>query len=189
MKLIEEQLSLLEMPPSQQSKVRVVAKWQRPPAGWSMVNTDGSLNCRTGEAGSGYVIRNDLAEFVEAGCRKHGYVDDPLLRELLACRDGLEAAVRPGFPKLIIQTDCTSVVDMWTEEKEPRFLGAHIIKEMKLLCNSFQEVKLLHIGREENKAAHCCAREALSGVSSIRFDVTPRFLTEVIQSECNLCPV
>jgi hypothetical protein len=45
MKLIEEQLSLLELPPSQLAKVKVVPKWERPLAGWSLVNTDGSLNC------------------------------------------------------------------------------------------------------------------------------------------------
>jgi ribonuclease HI len=89
-----------------------VEKWERPPAGWSLVNTDGSLNCSTCKAGSCYVLRNDLAEFVEAGCRKHAHVDDPLVSELLACRDGLEAAVRLGIPKFIIQTDCSSVVDM-----------------------------------------------------------------------------
>jgi hypothetical protein len=68
-------------------------------------------------------------------------------------------------------------------------MGAHIIKVMKFLCNSFQEVKLLRIGREGNKVAHCCAREALSLVNHVRFDVILGFPTDVIQSECSRCPV
>jgi hypothetical protein len=65
-----------------------------------MVNTDGSLNCSSREAGSGYVIRNYLGEFVEAGCRKYPHIDDPFISELLASRDGLEAAARLGISKL-----------------------------------------------------------------------------------------
>jgi hypothetical protein len=67
--------------------------------------------------------------------------------------------------------------------------GAHVVCEMKEICSRFQEVKLLHIGREANKAAHCCSKEALSIVESVYFDVMPGLLTDIIQSECNHYPV
>ena len=45
--------------------------------------------------------------------------------------------------------------------------GAHIFQEMKDLCSSFQDFKLLFIGRDANGAAHVCAREALGALVSL----------------------
>jgi hypothetical protein len=87
-----------------------------------MVNTDGSINSRTNEAGSGYVIRNDTTGFVEAGCSKHAYVEDPFISELLACRERLEAVAMLGIPKIILQADCSSLVDLWKDGKEQRII-------------------------------------------------------------------
>jgi hypothetical protein len=133
------------------------------------------------EAGSGYVIRNDLGEFVEAGCRKYPHIDDPFINELLASRDGLEAAARLGIPKIIIQTDCSSLAELWQDERQTRSEGAHVLGEMKMMCVNFQEVKLLFLGRD--------AKEALSVVDFVCFDVIPGFLTELIQPECSHYPV
>jgi hypothetical protein len=54
---------------------------------------------------------------------------------------------------------------------------------------NFQEVKFLYIGRDANKVAHRYAKEALSVVGSVRFDVMPGFLADVFQSDCNHFPV
>ena len=78
---------------------------------------------------------------------------------------------------------------MWQDDKVVRIEGAHIVRELKELSSSFQEVKLLFLGRDANKAAHLCAKEALSVLDFVRFDVIPGFLTDVIQSECNHYPV
>jgi ribonuclease HI len=189
MQLVEEQITMLELPPKQVAPNKPVCRWIKPPLGWCMVNTDGALNCTTREGGSGYVIRNELGEFLEAGCRRHSFVEDPFISELLASREGLEAAARQGIPKVIIQTDSKNLVSLWQDESQPRFQGAHVVQEMKVLCENFQEVKFLYIGRDANKVAHRCAKEALSVVGSVRFDVMPGFLADVFQSDCNHYPV
>jgi hypothetical protein len=97
--------ALLELPPRHTVSLKPECKWSSPPEGWCMVNVDGSLNCLTSEAGSGYVIRDHQGVFEEAGCMKHRYGDDPFISELLASREGLEAAVCRGIPKIIIKTD------------------------------------------------------------------------------------
>jgi hypothetical protein len=56
---------------------------------------------------------------------------------------------------------------------------------MKGLSSSFEEVKLLFLGCDANKAEHLCAKEALSLVDFVRFDVLHGFLADVIQSDCN----
>lgn len=189
MQLIEEQISMLEIPPARVVPQKPVCRWTKPPMGWCMVNTDGSLSCTTLEAGSGYVIRDESGGFVEAGCRKHANVEDPFISELLACREGVEAAARLAIPRLIIQTDCKTLVDLWQDGMQQRSEGAHILSEMQMMCKNFQEVKLLHVGRDANNAAHKCAKEALSVVNFIRFDVIPGFLTDLIQSDCKHYPV
>jgi hypothetical protein len=48
----------------------------------------------------------------------------------------------------------------------------------------FQGFKLLYIRREANLVTHLCARKAISlNMDVLNFDVSPAFLTEVVQSE------
>jgi hypothetical protein len=63
------------------------------------------LTTSTREDGSGYIIRNDMGELIEAGCFKHPHIIDPHTSELLAWREGLEAAVRLGISEVILQTE------------------------------------------------------------------------------------
>jgi hypothetical protein len=85
-----------------------------------------------------------------------------------------------GIPKIILQTDCSSLVDLWKDGKEQMIIGAHIVKEMQDMCQLFQEVRLLYIGRDANNAAHRCGKEALSIVNFVCFDVILGFLSNVI---------
>ena len=124
------------------------------------------------EARSRYVIRDHCGVFVEAGCNRHSYVADLFISELLASREGLEAAAQLGIPKVIIQTNCSSLEKLWQEKCQSRTEGAHVVREMKVLCSGFQEVKLLHVGRDANKAR---AKEALS-IGSFCFDEYLDFL-------------
>jgi hypothetical protein len=148
-----------------------------------MVRSIGATN----EAGSGYIIRNELGQFVEAGCCKHPQIGDPQISELLACREGREAAARLGISKVILQSDCSNLVKLWNEE-HVRAEGAHIFQEMKMVSASFQDYKFLHVGRDANNAAHRSAREALGILVPVRYDVIPGLLTDAVQSDCNHYP-
>jgi hypothetical protein len=61
------------------------------------VNTDGSLNISSREAGSGFIIIDELGCFIAARCDPLEGVVYPFISELLASREGLEDAKRRGF--------------------------------------------------------------------------------------------
>jgi hypothetical protein len=54
-----------------------------------------------------------MGELIEAGCFKHPHIIDPHTSELLAWREGLEAAVRLGISEVILQTECRNLVKLW----------------------------------------------------------------------------
>jgi hypothetical protein len=142
--LIEEHMENLELRVNEKGRVIHVQKWQKSPVGWHAVDTDGSLdmvNRTAGSGGSGFVIRDDLATFIQAGSIKQSHVEDSSVSELLGCREGLEAASRIGLEKVIIQTDCSGLVSLWYGE------CIHILKELKVLSSTFQDFKILFVKR------------------------------------------
>lgn len=149
------------------------------------MNTDGSLDLVSRRAGSGFVIRGSQGQFVAAGCTLHRGINDPFMSELLACRDGLEEAAHRGLQNVVLQTDCSNLVDLWHDPRRLRLDGIHILDDLKMISQSFQVFKLLYIGREANSAAHVCAREALSIDSPRCFDIIPGFLSDTLRSDCN----
>jgi hypothetical protein len=72
----------------------------------------------------------------------------------------------------------------WNEGSSPRSASRQIIREMKAIVSDFQGFRFCFTRREANKAAHACAREALSIVRlDITFDLIPNFLIEPVQSD------
>jgi ribonuclease HI len=112
-------------------------------------------------------------------------VKDAFISELLACREGLEAAVRLKLTKVILQTDSSFLMSLCQDVRQVRAYGAHILNELKVISQQLQAFKLLYLNRTTNFAAHVCAREALSIDSFLCFDVTPGFLLRALQADCN----
>ena len=138
-------------------------------------------------AGSGYVLRDSEGVLIEGGCHRHLRVVDPFISELLALRDGLEAAVRRNLAQVIVQTDCASLVSLWQYPRQLRMEGSHILIELKKTRAMRSRLSSFfnYLNRSANFAAHTCAKEALSIVNPFCFDVTPGFLLRVIQADCN----
>ena len=84
-----------------------------------------------------------------------------------------------------MQTDCSNLVSLCHDDRHVQMEGVHILNELKSLSTSFQAFKLLHVNRSANFAAHTYAKEALSIVVPLCFDVTPGFLLRSIQADCN----
>ena len=61
-----------------------------------------------------------------------------------------------------------------------------IVQEMKQLCSVFQGFEFLFVRREANRAAHVCARHALSSsITELCFDVSlclTRLQAELVSS-------
>ncbi|CAD6257679.1 unnamed protein product [Miscanthus lutarioriparius] len=75
------------------------------------MNVDGSFKCQDACGGWGYVIRDDLGAIIQSGWGRKDFACSPLHMELLACLQGLGAAVQLGIQDLELETDAKQVVD------------------------------------------------------------------------------
>ena len=174
----------LEIPP-QASPVQgeEVQKWTRPKVNCMKLNCDGALNIAGAVAATGVVVRNNMGSFVAAEGRRYQHVIDPGITELLACRDAVFMARARGWTHVEVETDCQSVVTAWTNDKEQRSAGFPLVLEMKSCISTFQGFSFSFVRRTANKAAHACAREALSlGSPDMLYETAPGFLIDIIQS-------
>jgi hypothetical protein len=57
-----------------------------------MIITDGSLDIARSDACSRLIMRNDMGQYIVAGCNLQPGVVDFFISELLACKKGLEEA-------------------------------------------------------------------------------------------------
>jgi ribonuclease HI len=112
-------------------------------------------------AGAGIVVRNNEGAFIAAACRRYNHIEDLLSIVLMACRDAMVFAIQQNYTKVMIETDCQAVVEMWRRRKDNVLSGVHLIREMQIYEESFQECELIFVRRSSNKAAHQCAEEAL----------------------------
>jgi hypothetical protein len=90
---------------SPRTKTLVPPKARCSPAseGWVKVNTEGSTNLPNSWAGLWYMIWDTASGFVEVGCLKHMMIKGPFICKLLACREGIEAAIWRGLNPVLIQ--------------------------------------------------------------------------------------
>lgn len=185
MELVHEFIKSMDIPlPEEPAPLVEVAKWKRPIQGWVKINSDGAIDQHASLAGAGVVVRDSLGAFVAAECRKYDYIADPRIAELLACRDAVALAHSKGWSHVELETDCQAIVFAWDSLKDQLSAQYQIFREMKDYISNFQGFVFHFVRRDANKAAHVCARYALSlDSSSCMFDVNPGWLIEAVQSD------
>jgi hypothetical protein len=100
-------------------------------------------------------------------------VTDPLVAKSLAVRDGVIFAKLRGYPKVIIETDCLELVNLWNNRH-----GSRSAVELGELVLSFSSFSIQHISRSANTAAHLCAKAACKLLRTSSWLVcNPDFLT------------
>jgi hypothetical protein len=130
------------------------------------------------------IARNHLGLVLSGCCMRYRNIQDPFTIELVACRDAMALARSKRVDKLILETNCQVIVNTWNDDRANRSVGCYLFEETKEMEGFFQGFKLLYTRREANSVAHLCAREAISlNMDVLNFDVSPAFLTEVVQSE------
>ena len=93
------------------SKICVPVAWQKPPAGWVKLNTDGSALGNPGRAGGGGVIQDHLGHWIKGFSRALGTTNS-FIAELWALRDGLIIFKELELSNLIVELDALSVIQM-----------------------------------------------------------------------------
>jgi ribonuclease HI len=166
--IVEELIRALEVTSIESVIQKENSIWCPPGPGVLKFNTDGSIDLARGVAGAGIVVRNHERDFVAAVCRRYKHIEDPFTIELIACRNAMLMAVQKNYPRVLVETDCQGMVEMWKKRNDRGLSGVHLIREMQLYEGSFQEFELVFARIGSNKATHLCAKEALKLVFSFK---------------------
>nr|CAD1832799.1 unnamed protein product [Ananas comosus var. bracteatus] len=123
------------------------------PDGWVKLNTDGSFVGRGSSGGAGFVARDSEGLFVFAGASSCPGVN-PLYSELWAIRAALTRAIEAGFPRVLLESDSSSAVDLLGGriKNAPRGTKQLVQDCLALRCR-FREIIIQHTYREGNRVA------------------------------------
>jgi len=160
---------------SASTKVRV--GWKKPPEDFLMLNVDASYNPDRRMGSTGAVIRDHTGSFVIAGARFFENILDAPMAETLALREGIILAQQIGCSKLLIQSDCSEVVETMKQGGFSATSSAAIYEECVQLWQEFTSISIEHCNREINKVAHEIARVAFQSKLSCNWvDEPPSFI-------------
>jgi hypothetical protein len=110
---------------------RIELSWTRPPEGVLKVNFDGAYNYRTQKAALGVIIRNNMGEPVPTAWRALFGCRDAEEAETWACLDGIRLAGRWSDMSLILESDCSLLVEKINKKAMDRSVTAGLIQEIK----------------------------------------------------------
>jgi ribonuclease HI len=158
-----------------------VPKWTPPPEGTVWINVDAALFKPSNRMGVGVVIRNHNGVCLAACSELLSEVTSPELAEALAIRRALAFVREEGFDKIMLASDCLSVVRRINNSTLDRsFLGV-VVQDIKKEATLLSSCSFLHVPRKLNESAHVLARRSeLSGFA--RFSVAPDCIREIL---CN----
>lgn len=126
-----------------------------------------------------FVARNHSGSFLAACSERTNDVILPELAEALAIRRALSFAQEEGFPKIIVASDCLSVIQRITSPVTDRSLLGTVIEDIKFNSKTFNSCSFRHVFRILNVAAHELAR-GVSSVSYVWRDVPPDLIRETL---------
>jgi ribonuclease HI len=102
-------------------------------AGWVKLSVDGSFKSDDGSAGAGMALRDDLGNPIFTSYRFLLNYESPFEAELRACKEGLEQALLQSTLPIIIETDCSKLVDAVKASTQDRSSLMYLISDIKSL--------------------------------------------------------
>jgi hypothetical protein len=102
------------------------------------------------------------------GCSYNQLVEEvttPEIAEVLALRRALSLAGSEDFNKLIVASDCLSLVQRVNSSEVDRSQVGVVVQDIKAIASGFFSVSFTHIYRQCNVAAYTLARSAEQFVS------------------------
>jgi ribonuclease HI len=96
------------------------------------LTVDGSFRTEDRSAGIGMALRDEKGFPIFTSCRFLDDCDSPFEVELRACVEGLELALLRTELPIIIETDCSKVVDVVKSVGQDRSSDLHWVFKIKL---------------------------------------------------------
>lgn len=134
-------------------KEPIPVAWEKPKAGWTKLNFDGSLRGKTGKASIGGVFRNHNAEFLLGYAESIGKTTSTMA-ELVALRRGLELISDNRWRDVWLEGDAKALVDIIMKGRPVRSAEARRhIDDINAIVKELDNWMFTHIYREGNRAA------------------------------------
>jgi ribonuclease HI len=108
--------------------------------------------------GVGVVIRDHIGNCLVACNQLLDEVTPPEIAEALAVRCALTLARDEGLNKVILASDCISVVQRINSSARDRSLIGVVVEDIKAMAATMSSVTVHHISRLLNNSAHVLAR-------------------------------
>ncbi|KAJ1423993.1 Ribonuclease H-like superfamily [Sesbania bispinosa] len=138
-----------------------VVKWYPPPNDFFKINVD-VAHAVDDMWGIGVIIRNSSGEVLAAATRQTTTFMDPGLAEALGVRIAIEFAKDMYFDKVILQSDCKYVTDMFSSSHLAHSYIGMLVQDCLSLASSFNNFQVMHTRRDGNMCAHHLAKYACS---------------------------
>ncbi|KAF8670914.1 hypothetical protein HU200_050181 [Digitaria exilis] len=139
-------MDLKQSPRSAKEKVG----WVKSDEGWIKVNTDGAFDAKTGNGGSSMILRGHGGDVIAVEAKWYSLLPDALTSEALAARDGLLLAVAHGCSRVILETDCSELVNPITSQTGARSPISGLWHEIRELSRVFLNFQCVFVSREAN---------------------------------------
>jgi hypothetical protein len=108
---------------------------------------------RNGDVGAiAIVARSEAAVYLGASAVHLPGVSDPEILEAMAVREGVNLAQDLNLPRIMLATDCLSVVKVLKKVNLGSY--SHIIQEIKANAANLEDVSFVHEHRSSNREAH-----------------------------------
>jgi hypothetical protein len=131
------ELHVLE-PSSKHSRASICSpRWSPPPEGTVLVNVDAALFSSSSWMGIGVVIRNHIGTCLIACSQIFDEVTAPELAEALAIRRALSLVQDEAFNKIILASDCLSVIQRIRASVMDRTGIGVVIQDIKTMATDF----------------------------------------------------
>jgi ribonuclease HI len=138
------------------------ARWHPPQMDVLKMNTDACFVEDTMSGSTGLVVRNHQGMLMRAQALWYEHSANASLMEAMAIRDGARLAVEMGYQQIIIESDCSEVVQLLNADCLNRSELKPICQEILEITRTFSSFSISLISRDANQAAHLCAKQARS---------------------------
>jgi ribonuclease HI len=136
-------------------------RWSPPPEGTVLINVDAALFNPSRRMGIGVVIRDHNGVCLTACSELREEVTAPELAEALALSRAVSLAADEGFNKVMVVSDCLSLVQRWQSPELDRSIVGVVIQDIKHLQTGFSSFVITHVRRQCNVSAHILARSEI----------------------------
>jgi ribonuclease HI len=170
------------VPSSRRDSTSSAPRWIPPPEGTIYINVDASLFNTSRQMGIGVVVRDHKGDCLLACSELLHMITTPELAEALALRRAVSIADSGGFGKLMVVSDCLSLIQRVNSSALDRSNVGVVVQDIKHLALSFNEISFSHVRRHCNESAHILARSAELFSSSVFRNFAPDCIRQTL---CN----